>query len=160
MLSLKSMRADEYSDFLDYFIPDYAVEISANYGLTNDDARVRARKEINQDLPQGIDTPGQTLVCIVEMSTDTALGYLWYRTNLEIGDLFIYDFHIFAAHQGKGYGKLALALLETEAAKLGLRQIKLRVAQNNSRAKHVYDGAGFQVTGINMSKQIVQQRGD
>ena len=33
MIVLRPMRATEYPAYLDYFIPDYAAEISANYAL-------------------------------------------------------------------------------------------------------------------------------
>jgi RimJ/RimL family protein N-acetyltransferase len=33
-------------------------------------------------------------------------------------------------------------------------QIKLRVAGDNERARHLYEVSGFQVTGINMSKPL------
>ena len=48
----------------------------------------------------------------------------------------------------------ALVLLEDELGRQGIRQMKLRVAGDNLRAKHVYDVSGFRVTGFNMSKII------
>lgn len=34
MIVLRPMRNEEYPAYLDYFIPDYAAEISANYALS------------------------------------------------------------------------------------------------------------------------------
>lgn len=157
MLSLRAMRPDEYPDFLDYFIPDYAIEIAANYNLEEAAAKNRAISEIEQDLPQGVDTPGHTLTCIIDTHTgvEHLLGYLWYRIDTKKSELFIYDFYVFPSEQGKGYGKEAMKLLEEAAAQSGVKQIKLRVAANNSRAKKLYDACGFHVTGINMSKNII-----
>ena len=45
MISLRPMRADEYSAYLDYFIPDYAAEIIANYDLSPAEARLQALPE-------------------------------------------------------------------------------------------------------------------
>ncbi|MEP7454575.1 GNAT family N-acetyltransferase [Phyllobacterium sp. SB3] len=156
MLVLRAMRADEYPDFLDYFIPDYAIEIAVNYNLEAAAAKNRAISEIEQDLPQGVNTVGHSLTCIIDfqIGVEHLLGYLWYRTNVEKSELFIYDFYVFPREQGKGYGKEAMRLLEEEAAKSGVQQIKLRVAANNPRAKKLYDNCGFHVTGINMSKHI------
>ncbi len=155
MISLRPMRADEYPAYLDYFIPDYAAEIIANYGLSPAGARLQAAREIDEDLPRGVETPGQELLCIIDgTSGDSIIGYLWYRPDVAARSIYISDFHIFAAHQGKGYGKEALAILESELARTGFTQIKLRVAENNKRAKHVYDVSGFRVTGVNMSKAI------
>ncbi|ATU90949.1 GNAT family N-acetyltransferase [Phyllobacterium zundukense] len=155
MISFRPMRADEYSAYLDYFIPDYASEIAANYGLSDAEARARAISETDEDLPQGVATAGHVLLCIIS-GGDTLVGYLWYRPDLAARSAHISDFHIFAGQQGKGYGKQALVLLEAELAGSGFTQIRLRVAGNNNRAKHVYDVSGFRVTGINMSKSIGQ----
>jgi RimJ/RimL family protein N-acetyltransferase len=156
MISLRPMRADEYSAYLDYFIPDYAIEIAANYCLSPVESRLQASREIDEDLPQGVETPGQVLLCIIDSISgdDSIIGYLWYRPDIPARSIHISDFHIFAAHQGKGYGKEALAALELGLSKTGFTQIKLRVAEDNKRAKHVYDVSGFRVTGVNMSKAI------
>lgn len=156
MISLRPMRADEYPAYLDYFIPDYAAEIIANYGLSPAEARLQAVRETHEDLPKGVETSGQVLLCLIDRISgdDSIIGYLWYRPDVPARSIYISDFHIFAAHQGKGYGKEALAILESELARTGFTQIKLRVAENNKRAKHVYDVSGFRVTGVNMSKAI------
>ncbi|CAN7498353.1 GNAT family N-acetyltransferase [Rhizobium rhizogenes] len=156
MISFRSMRDGEYSDYLEYFIPDYAAEISANYGLSSLEALAQARREVADDLPLGVDTPDEVMRCVINQTSETesVVGYLWYRPDLANRSVFIKDFYIFAAHQGKGFGKQALKALEAELARTGFEQIKLRVAEDNKRAKHVYDITGFRVTGVNMSKII------
>lgn len=67
---------------------------------------------------------------------------------------FIMDFSIFPAYQGQGFGKQALIALEQELKRQGFQQIKLRVAPDNKRARHVHEATGFQVTGINMSRPL------
>ena len=42
----------------------------------------------------------------------------------------------------------------------GFEQIKLRVAADNARARHVYEVTGFRVTGVNMSKAIASTEMD
>jgi ribosomal protein S18 acetylase RimI-like enzyme len=155
MISLRPMRPDEFTAYLDYFIRDYGAEISTNYGLSDVDARAQAIREIDEDLPQGTKTAGQVLLCIIA-GASTVIGYLWYRQDLAARSAFISDFHIFTGKQGNGYGKQALALLERQLADSGYAQIRLRVAADNDRARHVYDRSGFRVTGINMSKTITQ----
>ena len=156
MIALRAMRDSEYSAYLDYFIPDYAVEIVANYGLSEAAARAQAEREIASDLPEGVGTAGQVLLCIVDRSegAEKLVGYLWYRPDAAMRSAFIADFHILSAHQGQGLGKAAMALLEDDLKAQGFTQIKLRVAGDNARARHVYEVSGFQVTGINMSKVI------
>ena len=115
-----------------------------------------AKQEIADDLPHGVNTPGEVMLCVINHASDaeSVVGYLWYRPDLATRSAFIKDFHIFAPHQGKGFGKQALNALEAELARAGFDQIKLRVAEDNKRAKHVYEVTGFRVTGVNMSKTI------
>ncbi|MGH6858855.1 MAG: GNAT family N-acetyltransferase [Phyllobacterium sp.] len=160
MISSRPMHDSEYPAYLDYFIPDYATEISANYGLSSLQALAQAKKEIANDLPLGVDTPGEVMLCVVNQTSETesVVGYLWYRPDPANRSVFIKDFHILAAHQGNGFGKQALYALEIELARTGFEQIKLRVAEDNKRAKHVYEATGFRVTGVNMSKTIKTKR--
>ncbi|CAN7492060.1 GNAT family N-acetyltransferase [Pararhizobium sp. LjRoot235] len=153
MIALRPMKATEFAAYLAYFIRDYAAEIAANYGLSETEGFARASREIADHLPDGPQTPGEVLLCIVN-EADDHVGYLWYRPAPGERSAFISDFHILAAHQGRGYGRQALNALETHLAESGIAEIRLRVAADNERAQHVYKTSGFQTTGINMSKRI------
>lgn len=156
MIQFRPMREDEYPDYLAYFIPDYAREIAANYWLSAEGSLARAKQEIAEDLPDGVNTPGQVLLCLITQRDNTAqhAGYLWYKPNPATRTVFIYDFHILTAWQGRGLGKQALHAFEQAMRRENIEQIRLRVAGDNARARHVYEATGFGVTGINMSKTI------
>ena len=156
MITLRPMREDEYPGYLDYFITDYAREITTNYRLSADESQARAKQAIADDLPEGVNTPGQVLLCLMtrQDNTDRLVGYLWYKPDAARRSVFIYDFHIFNACQGLGLGKLALQVFEDAMREQGFEQIGLRVAGDNARARHVYEATGFHVTGINMSKRL------
>lgn len=156
MMILRPMRDDEYSAYLEYFIEDYAQEITSNYRLSLDDSLARAKQEVAEDLPEGVNTPGQVLLCLIVCSeqTEQHVGYLWYKPDTAMRTVFIYDFHILSHCQGQGLGKKALHAFEQELQKQNFEQIRLRVAGDNTRARHVYETSGFGVTGINMSKTI------
>lgn len=156
MIALRPMKATEFAAYLAYFIPDYAAEIAVNYGLSETEAFARASREIADNLPDGPQTPGEVLLCILN-ELDDHIGYLWYRPDPAERSAFISDFHILATHQGRGYGRQALNALETHLAGSGITEIRLRVAADNERAQHVYKTSGFQTTGINMSKRIGEQ---
>ncbi|MBP2449067.1 GNAT family N-acetyltransferase [Rhizobium leguminosarum] len=159
MISLRPMRDNEYSAYLDYFIPEYAAEISSNYGLSDVLSLAQAKREIATDLPDGVQTSGEVLLCLIDHSErhETVVGYLWYKPDPEMRSVFISDFHILPAYQGKGRGKQVLEVLEGELKGRGFEQIKLRVAADNKRAQHVYEDTGFRVTGVNMSKSIASK---
>ncbi|WP_300002610.1 GNAT family N-acetyltransferase [uncultured Cedecea sp.] len=156
MITFRPMREDEYPAYLTYFIADYAQEITSNYRLSLDDSRLRAKQEIAEDLPDGVHTPGQVLLCLTVSpgQKEQHVGYLWYKPDTAMRTVFIYDFHIFNDYQGQGLGKKALQALEKNLREQNFQQIRLRVAGDNSRAQHVYEKSGFGVTGINMSKTI------
>jgi len=151
-LTLEPMRDDEFDGYLAYFIPDYAAEISSNYGLSLEMALDKATQEVKSDLPQGPATPDHVLLCIRAVSK--VIGYLWYKPDHTARTVFIYDFCILPAHQRKGHATRALARLEAMLAKDGFEQIKLRVAADNERAQNLYLKDGFRTTGINMIKDI------
>lgn len=156
MILLRPMSEEEYPAYLAYFIPDYATEIAANYGLSSADALAQAKREIAEDLPAGVNTPGQVLLSLFLQSgsDEKPVGYLWYKPDFASRTAFIYDFHIVASCQGKGLGKRALAALENELREKNIAQLRLRVAGDNSRARHVYETTGFRITGVNMSKNL------
>ena len=156
MILFRPMRDNDYPAYLDYFIPDYAMEIASSYGLSESASLAQAKRELAADLPDGVNTSGQVLLCLVDQSgaSEKLIGYLWYKPDTTMRSVFIYDFHILAPYQGKGLGKQALKVLESELKGQGFAQIKLRVAEDNNRARHVYAATGFRVTGVNMSKVI------
>ena len=137
-MSIRSrpMLANEYPDYLEYFVPDYAAEIQSNYGLAHEDALDQAKSEVAADLPQGVDTEGEVLLCL-EDEAGKVVGYLWYTPNAR--SVFIKDFYVFPDHQGQGYGKAALRALERTLKESSFNQIKLRVAADNVRALRVYE---------------------
>lgn len=156
MISFRSMTEKEYPDFLEYFISDYADEIQTNYRLSPADSLVRATKEISETLAGGVNTDGQVLLCLVDKSdqTDRHIGYLWYKPDTTMSSVFIYDFHIFNSFQGMGLGKQTLRVFEKHLREKGFKEIRLRVAGDNARARHIYESCGFGVTGVNMNKSI------
>ena len=101
MIALRPMQDTEYLAYLDYFIPDYAVEISSNYGLSEAASLAQAKREIAADLPDGVNTQGQVLLCLIDESdnSEALIGYLWYKPDAEMRSVFICDFYILASYQ-------------------------------------------------------------
>ena len=157
MIRLRKMQDGEFQDYLAYFIPDYAAEISSNYDVEMKVARARAEQEVEEDLGQGVESPGQDLFCIVSDEA-RVVGYFWCKPGVGGETVFISDFCILPSYRGQGYAKLALAALEAEYAGAGHSDIRFRMAADNERAHHLYLAAGFHVTGVNMRKSIPAER--
>ncbi len=147
------MKTAEFSNYRDYFIVDYAIEIAANYGYSPKKSRDIALKELLEDLPQTISTPDNFLFCIEESDGKT-IGYLWYKLLDKGETAFILDFMVFEKLRGLGYGQAALLALEQQLFQSGVKQIKLRVAYDNKGAFRLYEKLGFSVTGYNMVKLL------
>lgn len=162
MISFRPMNDDEFPAYMDYFIPDYAAEIAANYRLSHEQALQQARAEINSSLPDGVNTAGNVLLCIqADIDSENGhAGYLWYKPDIALKSAFINDFHILPPYQNRGFGREALICLEKSLIAEGFRQIKLRVAGDNHAAQHVYASSGFNVTGVNMNKVLVDYPDD
>jgi ribosomal protein S18 acetylase RimI-like enzyme len=152
MITLRPITANEFPTFAAYFVPDYAAEIVANYGGMLADALSQAAQDLKDDLPQGADTPGEILMCIV--NAGAVIGYLFYALNPATKSAFIKDFHVLPPHQGRGHGTAALAALTAQLKPHGITQIRLRVAAKNAAAHRLYTKLGFFPTGINMAKNL------
>ena len=150
MVTLRNMKAEEFTGYCEYFIHDYAQEIAANFGHTLEQSLTIALKELQEDLPQDVATPEHTLLCIEE--DNVLIGYLWYKLLEQGESIFILDFVVFEKFRSMGYGTAALTALEEYIAKSGAKQLKLRVAYKNKRALVLYEKLGFNITGYNMAK--------
>jgi len=156
MMYLRKMRPDEFPDYVAYFVPDYAMEISSNYDMNIETARARAEREVEEALGMGVETPDQILLCAVAEGgeNDTPVGYFWCQPHESGQSIFISDFCILPPYRGRGYGKSALAALEEMYAEKGYSEIRLRVAADNKRAERLYLSAGYIPTGTNMRRAI------
>lgn len=98
------MRDEEFPACLDYFIPGYAAEISANYGLSPSESLAQAQQEVADGLPGGVNAHGQVLLCLTQSCghMQQLVGYLWYKPDAKMRSVLIADFHILTSCQGKG----------------------------------------------------------
>lgn len=152
MILLKSIQPEEISEYRKIFIQDYSDDLTINHGYSDQEGLNLAKKSFASSFPNNSPIPSDKLLCIV--AKDNVVGYLWYSVNENDAKAFICDFYIHDRHRGKGYGKFAIALLETLLTKENINYLGLRVASNNPRALELYKNIGFNISGINMCKRI------
>ncbi len=77
-----------------------------------------------------------------------SVGYLalTYGFTFEFGgrDAFVDEFFVADAYRNRGFGRLALQLIQQKMEELGLVALHLQTEHYNERAKRLYESIGFQ----------------
>jgi RimJ/RimL family protein N-acetyltransferase len=157
-IELVPMRAPEFAVWLDGAIAGYAAELEQAGNQLPGTGRKRAEQQFAEILPDGPQSAGQHLFTILAApepgGPPQAVGMIWLG-ELDRPDMaFIYDFVIQAPYRGRGYGAQALRAIEDQVRALGRTRIGLHVFGHNPRARALYERAGYQITNINMAKQL------
>jgi ribosomal protein S18 acetylase RimI-like enzyme len=153
-VTLQPIGDTEYSAWLENLIRNYAEEKVAAGNWTVDESLDRSRKEVGQLLPQGAATTGQHIFSIVAEGEPTPVGVLWFAVQERQQQAFIYDLEIHAAYRRRGYAERAMRAAEVKARALGLKTIGLHVFGHNHAARALYVKLGYEVTNLNMAKEI------
>jgi ribosomal protein S18 acetylase RimI-like enzyme len=155
MVELVPMTADEFREYLEESVRGYAEEKVAAGNWTEEEAQERAAREFAQHLPQGLDTPNQHLFT-VRAPERNQVGYIWLAVQDHGGkrSSFIFDLAIHAPFRRRGYGAATLRAIEEVARTLGVSEIGLHVFAHNTAARALYEKMGYEVTNINMRKEL------
>jgi RimJ/RimL family protein N-acetyltransferase len=156
MIELRRMSENEYSNYLQHSIPDYAREKEKSEGFSKSEALALATQGFQSLLPQGLKTRDQFLFTICEKNSGESVGILWFgiKESPRGRQAYLYDFEMNAEHRGKGYGTQALKLFEAEVKNLGMDWLSLHVFGHNEKAQKLYSKMGFRPTSIFMAKKI------
>jgi len=152
MLKFERMTKEEFNEYLNQAIETYAIELEQSRMVSIGKGKEAAKNQFNQILPNGIDTPNYFLYQIIN-EVNNKVGILLYGPRVE-KEAFIIDFLIHEEYQNRGYGKLALLLLEEEVKSKGFDRIGLHVFGNNKVARHIYEKHGFEITSMQMEKKL------
>ncbi len=155
MIRLEKMKYEEFEDYLGKLVRYYAIENVKSRRWEESSALEKARMEIDALLSEGLETKNHELLSIIETDNNQTIGYLWLHIFPRMEKQgFIYDFVIQKEYRGVGYGKASLGALEDYARKLGVETLSLHVFTHNAVAVALYKKMGYEVTSMNMSKQI------
>jgi ribosomal protein S18 acetylase RimI-like enzyme len=155
MLKLVPMSENQFAAYVQFSQPLYAAQKMKAEGLTQDEANKVAEDSYRTLLPKGIHTPDHFLFGI-QNEADREVGMLWLAQKKSgLGDYaYIYDIFLNPGVRGRGYGKAAMALVETEAKRRGLRAIMLHVFEHNEVARNLYEKVGYRTTNRWMTKNL------
>jgi ribosomal protein S18 acetylase RimI-like enzyme len=156
MIRLVPMLESELNAYLEKSIPNYAADnVEAGY-WSEEEALERSRKVFNDLLPEGVKSKGQHLFQVEDVETNERVGIIWLnaRTDVPRPSGFIYDIEMGEKFRGKGFGKQTMLAIEEKARELGLKSIGLHVFAHNAVAKGLYEKIGYEVTSLNMVKEL------
>ena len=156
MLRLVPMTNSEFEAYLQSAVREYADEKVRAGNWQPAEAMQRAEQEYDKLLPDGLATKSEHLYSIVDDARTRPVGMIWFERQEGSAQpvAFLYDFIIYEEFRRKGYGRRALAALETKVKEMGLDKISLHVFGHNKAALALYSKLGYEVTNILMSKEI------
>jgi ribosomal protein S18 acetylase RimI-like enzyme len=145
----------EYADWLAESIPAYAADKVASGQWSQANSLELSRKENDELLPQGLDTPDNHLFTIVDFNSE-AVGMLWFavKTNFDARTAYVYDVSVRPDRQREGHAIRAFLALEQEVRNRGLAGIALHVFGHNSGARALYAKLGYEPTNISLFKSV------
>lgn len=146
-VKLRRMTNEEFESFYGWSIEHQAKELMEELHISQEEAISETIKEVAEMLPDGIDTPHNHFMTIVDSDSDENIGFVWTLHEVTEGrkQSFICDFAIWESKRRKRYASAALRLAENQAAEAGCVESVLFVKDNNTAATALYRKCGYQV---------------
>jgi len=152
---LEPLTREQFEEWLPRAIAEYAQEHVTGGRWTAREATRKSREEFDLLLPQGVASKGHRFFSIVRLPDRKAVGILWIRIEKKPQpSAFIFNIEIFRSFRRRGYATRAMKLLEQEARRLGLENIRLHVFGHNHAARPLYEKLGYVATNIGMRKKL------
>jgi ribosomal protein S18 acetylase RimI-like enzyme len=153
-IRLRTMTAAEFEDWRSRAVAGLAAERVRAGHWDAEHAETRAAQETDSLLPDGPGTP-KMLLLMAETPSGDPLGLVWIGLDRpRPGCAWLYEIEINPEHQGEGYGRALLQAAEQESARRGVSKLGLNVFGGNTVARHLYESSGYQITAMNMRKDL------
>ncbi len=153
--NLRPLTDEEISEFIEWQVEQY-VEERVRSGERPDTARRIASEQSRTLFPEGAPVDGQLLFRVLD-DEGTAVGMIWIGPQQPADQweaFWVFYVRIEEAYRGKGYGRLAMELAESEARSRGASELGLNVFGHNQVARHLYESMGFTARSISMKKDL------
>ena len=151
--ALRPLTSDELATWLATSTSDYADDLEAA-GLSRAAAARKAGESTTREFPGGIPAPGQHVYAVTVAGEH--VGVLWLSAGPadDPTNWWILDIVVFEQFRGRGNGRLAMLLAETEAARLGAAKLTLNVFARNQAARALYASLAYEPTKIYLEKTL------
>lgn len=132
---------------------DYVDDLEAG-GLSRAAAENKAQESTRREFPGGVPGAGQHVYAIT--AAGEQVGVIWLSAGPadDPTNWWILDIVVFEQFRGRGHGRLAMLLAETEAARHGAAKLTLNVFARNATARALYASLAYTPTKIVMEKLL------
>lgn len=153
-IRLHPLQQKDFSTWFESAVAEYARDLLAT-GLAAELAREQARTKLTGYFPQGEPLAGHVVFTIVD-GEENQVGYFWIGpdTSDNPAAWWVWDIFVAPAERGLGYGRAAMILGEKYARSQGAATLGLNVFGANRSAQALYLSLGFEITNIQMRKEL------
>ena len=146
-VKIRKMTNDEFENFCQWSVEDHAKELMEERQMPQEEAIMKAKEEVAQMLPNGLNTKHNYLMTIVEEDSEESAGFIWMIHEETAGkkQSFVCDFVLWESKRRKGYATETLRLAERNAVEAGCQESVLFVADSNDAARALYEKCGYQI---------------
>ena len=146
-VKIRKMTNKEFENFCQWSVEDHAKELMEECRMSQAEAIMKAKEEVTQMLPNGLNTEHNYLMTIVEEDSEESAGFIWTIHEETAGkkQSFVCDFAIRELKRRKGYATETLHLVEKNAVEAGCQESVLFVADSNDAARALYEKCGYQI---------------
>ena len=146
-VKIRKMTNKEFENFCQWSVEDHAKELMEECRMSQAEAIMKAKEEVTQMLPNGLNTEHNYLMMIVEEDSEESAGFIWTIHEETAGkkQSFVCDFAIRELKRRKGYATETLHLVEKNAVEAGCQESVLFVADSNDAARALYEKCGYQI---------------
>ncbi len=161
MIRLLRMRAEAFSGFIKQAIESSLDDIEGLNRWPKAESLELAQSEVKRLLPQGLSTPNNIFLEIVENDNELAIGFIWVSLSSRGSEqiAFIHQLSIYPQHRRQGHARATLEAIEAALLTQGVAAIVLHVFNSNKTAQQLYAAAGYEVASLNLQKKLAQPPG-
>ena len=144
----------DYESRIEALFADYAQDLVQDQGMWHGAAESRAARELAELLPRGVRTEGMILRTVT--AGGVPVGWVWAGLPAppRPGLGWLHNIEIDEAYRGRGHGRAAIAAVEAELARRGVRRMGLNVHGVNTGARRLYDRLGYRVLAQQMAMEL------
>jgi GNAT superfamily N-acetyltransferase len=151
-VAARRMTADEYPHWLATEQEGYIADLLRAGGLTEAQARAKSEEDYGRLLPDGLDTPNNSIMVLEHEGRPVGSG--WLRHDHLPGVTYGYGVRIDPGLRGRGLGRAAIAAGEAATLAAGDTALTFTVWEGNTVAMNLYTAAGYQVAAEYRSKDL------